>query len=208
MIPKLRGCARRKFAPGSIVYDRGEATDHVFLVVSGTLRVEQIGPDGGAVFVTSHIADDLVGELCLCEVRLRQERAVAVVRAEVVVVRVEDLLDLAARDRDALVGLVEELCHRVDAARRRLGEVGFETGERRIALRVLELALVEGTAVQPGLRALVRRPSQAAIASAAFVSREFTNRVLGELRSLGLVAFERSGPMMVYVERLKTHLGE
>ena len=207
LFPRAAGALpRRRVAAGGTLYREGDSTEHLFLVESGTLRTERVAPNGDLVLLSSHGEGDLVGELCFCEVRARQERAVAVDDAELLVLGVDQMIDLAARDRETLVAMMELLCHRVDVARRRLGELGFDSGERRIGLRILDIALAEGTLVERGVRAIVRRPSQAALASAAFVSREFANRVLGELRREGFLAFERSGPMTVYVDRLAAHL--
>lgn len=207
LFPRARGeLPRRRVGAGQALYRQGDPTERVFLVEIGTLRTESTGPSGAPVLLASHGPGDLVGELCFCEVRARQERAVAIENAEVLVLGADEIVELASRDREALVAVLELMCHRVDVARRRLGELGFESGERRIGLRILDLALSEGTLVERGVRAIVRRPSQAALASAAFVSREFANRVLGELRREGFLAFERSGPMTVYVDRLAAHL--
>ena len=206
LFPRAGALSRKRVAGGGTLYREGDSTDHLFLVETGTLRTERVSPSGEVVLLSSHGVGDLVGELCFCEVRVRQERAVAISDAQLLVLGIDEVIDLAGRDREALVATMELLCHRVDVARRRLGELGFDSGERRVALRILDVALSEGTLLEVGVRVIVRRPSQAALASAAFVSREFANRVLGELRSGGLLAFERSGPMTVYVDRLAAHL--
>ena len=207
LFPRARGeLPRRRVGAGQALYREGDGTGRVFLIETGTLRTERTGPSGDSVLLASHGPGDLVGELCFCEVRARQERAVVIEAAEVLVLGADEIVGLASRDREALVAVLELLCHRVDVARRRLGELGFDSGERRVAMRLLDLALTEGTAVEPSVRAIVRRPSQAVLASAAFVSREFANRVLGELRAAGVIAFERSGPLTVYIDRLEQHL--
>jgi CRP-like cAMP-binding protein len=199
---------RRRIAAGRLLYRAGDPTDHVYVVSSGLLRTERMGPHGEAVLVDSHSRGDLVGELCFCQVRARQERAIAVDASVVVALSAVALVELAASERDTLVAVLEMLCHRVDVARRRLGELGFDSGKRRVALRLLELAMSEGVAAGLGVRAIVRRPSQASLAAAAFVSREFANRVLGDLRAKGLLAFERTGPITVYVARLEESLAK
>jgi CRP-like cAMP-binding protein len=205
---RVGGFPQRRVAAGRLLYRAGDPTDDVYVVSAGLLRTEQIGPDGEAVLVASHGRGDLVGELCLCQIRARQEQAVAVRESVVAVLSAAAVVDLAARERDTLVAVLEMLCHRVDIARRRLGELGFDSGQRRVALRLLDLATSEGVAVGPGLRAIVRRPSQASLAAAAFVSRELANRVLGDLRARGLVAFDRTGPITVHVARLEESLAK
>ncbi len=197
---------RRRVAAGETLYREGDGTDRLYLVESGLIRTERLGAGGEAVPFASLSGGDLVGELCFCTVRARQESAHAVRDAVLVVLSADDLVELASRDRDALIGVLEALCHRVDTARRHLGELGFESGERRVALRLLELARSEGMVVQPGVLALVDRPTQASLAAAAFVSREFANRVLNELRGAGLVAYERTGPVTAYETMLAAHL--
>jgi hypothetical protein len=51
------------------------------------------------------------------------------------------MFDLAARDREVLVVMMDLLCHRVDVARRRRCELGFDSGEPRTAMRILDVAL-------------------------------------------------------------------
>lgn len=192
---------------GAKLYARGGPTDVLFAIESGTVRTSITSPAGDDVLIASYGAGELVGELCFCEVRARQEDAVAVGRTRVIALGVPDLLDAVGRSPEAALAVLEALCHRVDAARRRLGEVGFEDGEHRVMLRVLDLAESEGVVVSPGVVAVARRPTQAAVAASAFVSREFANALLGRLREEGVIDFDRSGPMTVAVDRLRARLG-
>lgn len=194
-----RAGRRRKLKAGEQLYGEGGSTESAFLLTSGRLRTLGRGR------IESYGPGELVGELCFCAVRARQETAVATQACEVIELSATQLLR-ALRNSEALAkGLLEWYCERLGEARALAGEAQLASAAARVARRVLELAAAEGI-VDGEARVLVRRPTHAELGRGALVSRERVSAVLADLRSRGLVAYGRTGPLRVLLDKLRAEL--
>lgn len=103
----------RFFSAGSQIYGMGEATDHLYVVVSGKVRTSVLSPEGRELVLSLPGAGEVFGELCFCQVRARQEQAVAVTDCTVVRLDLTHLVSLLQSSESDAVGLLELFCHRL-----------------------------------------------------------------------------------------------
>ncbi|MGE5047430.1 MAG: Crp/Fnr family transcriptional regulator [Deltaproteobacteria bacterium] len=197
MAPELPRMGRKRtLRAGEALYRTGDPTETAFLIVRGRIRAVAPGR------LDSYGPGELVGELCFCAVRARQEAASATQATDVVELGPAQLVAAARRNEAFANGLLEWYCHRLGEARQLAGEAQLAPAEARVARRLLELALSEGIA-DGAARILVRRPTHVELARAALVSRERTSKVLSALRARGDISYGRTGPLRVLPERLR-----
>jgi CRP-like cAMP-binding protein len=189
----------RKLRAGETLYREGEATETAFVVSRGRVRTLASGR------IESFGEGELVGELCFCGVRARQETATATQSTEVVELAPAQLIATLRGNEAFARGLLEWYCERLGNARQLAGEGQLASAEARVGRRLLELALAEG--IPDGTaRILTRRPTHAEIARSALVSRERASKALSSLRTQGAVSYGRRGPLRVLVPKLQARL--
>jgi len=198
--PDLLGRGRsRRLRAGETLYREGDPTETAYLVSRGRVRTLAAGR------IESFGEGEMVGELCFCAVRARQETATATQLTEVIELAPAQLLAALRRNEAFARGLLEWYCERLGEARQLAGEGQLAPAEARVGRRLLELALAEG--IPDGTaRILTRRPTHAEIARSALVSRERASKVLSSLRAQGLVNYGRRGPLRVLVPVLRARL--
>ena len=194
-----RSVRARRLRAGETLYREGGPTQTAFLVVRGRVRTLAAGR------IESFGEGELVGELCFCAVRARQETAVALQATEVAELSPADLLRAVRSDEVLARNLLSSLCDRLGAARALAGEEQLAPAPARLGRRLLALAAAEG--VRDGAAfVVVRRPTHAELSRAALISRERASKVLALLRREGCVEYGRTGPLRVVPARLRAWL--
>jgi CRP/FNR family transcriptional regulator, cyclic AMP receptor protein len=180
---------RRSFARNEVLCHEGDPADSLHLVERGHLAVQGGLPSGAKATFTILSAGDYFGELAL----LRADRRRT---ATVVALEPSGTLAVAATAFDALCRrspgveriLSVLLADRVDILSRRLLETMYESVDRRVYRRLLELARSyggsDGTATIP--------LSQTQLADLVGATRPSVNQVLQRLAGLDVVRLSRS----------------
>lgn len=189
---------------GEVIYRQGDATERLFVVVSGLVRTSVLSRSGRAYVLADFGPGDAFGEVCFCEIRARQEQAVAAVDSLVLPVGPAELIGFAASGEKAVVELLEMFSHRLAETERRLEELALEGVRARIIgllLRVAPRDLEAGGFVE-----LAEVWTHDEIAARIPTTREQVTTVLGELRKRGAIDYGRGRAMRVRRERLEEML--
>jgi CRP/FNR family transcriptional regulator, cyclic AMP receptor protein len=185
--------ALRKLAPGGsvrgyarnvVVLSEGDATDSLYVVLSGRVKAFVSDPSGKEVILNTIGAGDFFGELVL-DGGARS--------ASVMTLEPSRFFIIPQRDVEALLEGNPEFAR--DLMRKLIGKV------RSLSARVLDLSLkdvygrfakfLEESAVDEGGRRLVsERLTQSDIAARIGGSREMVSRILGDLTAGGYVTVE------------------
>lgn len=180
---------RRTFARNEVVCHEGDPADSLHLVEHGHLAVRAGLSSGATATFTILSPGDYFGELAL----LREDRRRT---ATVTALEQSRTLAVSATAFDALVAhnprveriLSTLLAARVEALSRRLLETMYESVDRRVYRRLLDLA---GTYGEPGGTATIPL-SQGQLADLVGAARPSVNQVLQRLADAGVVSLGRS----------------
>lgn len=186
----LRTARRRHFKRGEIVFHEGDPGDSLHLVESGTFAVQVSAPAGDLATINVLSPGDFFGELSLLQDVLAPRRT-----ATVLALAPAETLAIAGTAFTALRGanpsverlVVAALAARVEHLSSRLLEALYVGVDRRVYLRLIELAEI------------YRRPpadtviplTQGDVATMAGASRPTVNQVLQKLVSRGIVSLDR-----------------
>lgn len=183
------GLARpRTFARNEVVCHEGDPADSLHLVESGHLAVRSGLASGSTATFTILSGGDYFGELALLrEDRRRTATVIALESSRTLAVAGTAFDSLCARNPHVERILSTLLADRVDTLSRRLVETMYESLDRRIYRRLIELARSYG--VSNGHAAIPL--SQAHLADLVGATRPSVNQVLQRLAGQGVVGLGR-----------------
>ena len=183
----------RSFAAGDFVYRMGDPTDHLCLALEGRVRTAIVGEAGQEFILQDYGPGQAFGELCFCEVRARQEQAVALDQARVARIGLEELQTFAGGD--GFWQVVEMFTHRLADLERQLHELSTSSVRERL-LRFL-LRHADEPADAGGFLRVHGPFTHQEIAARIFTTREQVSFHLAALRRQDLVRYGRGEAMRV-----------
>ncbi len=180
---------RRAFARNEVVCHEGDPADSLHLVEHGHLAVHGGLASGAAATFTILSSGDYFGELALLRAdRLRTATVTALEPSRTLAVAAT-AFDALCRHNPRIERIVSAvLADRIDFLSRRLLEAMYESLDRRVYRRLIELARAYG-----GTDAIITIPlSQAQLSDLVGATRPSVNQVLQRLAELHVVRLSRS----------------
>ena len=196
--------AAHYLAPGHYLYLAGEAARSIFYVRSGLLKTSMISEDGKELILRMHTAREILGELCLCDGR-RREQAVAVVDSELIEIPLEDLMLEMQRDRQLLAGFMALMGRSLGDSYDNLSSFFFQRTMGRLVQTLIKLGDDMGEPFEDGIR-ITHHIKQEELAAMIGAPRQVVSSLLNQLRDLRLVNYARKGFLTIDQEALKRYL--
>jgi CRP/FNR family transcriptional regulator len=201
--PLLTSLVRRRVPKGAHLFHEGDPGNHLYLVVSGQVKISRTGRDGVEAVRVMLLPGDLFGELALLD-----ESAARTTDAEAV----EDT-ECLALDRVSLLGFLDahpEMMRSLIAVLigyiRRLDDALLDMASLdipgRVALKLLELVRTHGVQTSDGVRIRMRL-SQRALAGMIGASRENVNRTVGRMVTEGAIRWQDGQVTVLRQEALR-----
>jgi CRP-like cAMP-binding protein len=179
----------RAFARGEVICHEGDPADSLHLVEHGHLAVRGGLASGATVTFTILSAGDYFGELALLRDDHRRTATVVALEPSRTLAVAGTAFDALCRRNPGIERVVSTLlAERIDALSRRLMETMYESLDRRVYRRLLELARSYGA---PDGAATIPL-SQHQLADLVGASRPSVNQVLQRLAERGVVRLSRS----------------
>jgi CRP/FNR family transcriptional regulator, cyclic AMP receptor protein len=194
---------RRTFKRGEVVFHEEDPADSLHLVVSGRFAVQsttRLGED--ALFVVRG-PGEAFGELALVADERRAATVYALERAETMCVLRQDFDRLRADYPSIDRMLVSLLAVELRRMNRLVTDAYYESAERRVLRRLLDLADVYGD----GGSGTEIPLTQEQLASVAGASRATVNAVLAAERARGTIALRRGATIVRDAEALARRAG-
>jgi CRP/FNR family cyclic AMP-dependent transcriptional regulator len=197
----MRGTVRTKIPAGSLMHREGETARHLYLVVSGVVRVFVTSPDGRMMTVRYCRPGGLIGAMSLFATQFAMPGTTqALLDAELLKMSPEVVRRLGEVDVRVARAFLRELSERAWSFIHEIPGSTFATVRQRVARRLLDLASDQGA--DQGTRELIVPVTQQELADAVGTVREVIVRVLRELRQEGVVRTERDRMVIIDPARL------
>ncbi len=189
------------FDGGERLLQEGEPGDSVALILSGRVKVSNVGSDGRETVLDFRGPGELVGELAALDQAPRSSSITAIEPVEALLVPAAAFRSLLDRP-----GFAEEMLRMLsarfrDADRKRI-EFGASDSVGRAAARIVELAERYGEAGGQGI-AIALPISQEELAGWTAVSRAGMASALRTLRELGWIETERRRITVLDIDALR-----
>jgi CRP/FNR family transcriptional regulator, cyclic AMP receptor protein len=183
---------RRRFPKGSTLFNEGDRSDRIVILVSGRVKVSYFTDDGREVVLAVRSPGDLLGELSTLDGEARSATATALEPVDAVLVPAGQFRTFLETHPHAALMLLELLSRRLRDADRKRVEFGAYDTVGRVARRLVELAQEFGERDGEGVR-ITLPLSQDELAGWVGASRKAVGNALAWLRRRGLIETRRRG---------------
>jgi len=180
-------CRIQAIPPKAYVYRTTDQSHHVYLLVSGQVRVAHINEGGKQSILTLVMPGRLFGEMAICYTGLRDECCEVIEASTVVSIPVTPLRDLMRENGDLSFDMITLFGARRRRIEGRLKSVLFQKNRQRLMQLLLELAEDYGTPQGTGIRIALGLSHQE-LGSLIGATRETITIILGELRNEHLLS--------------------
>ena len=195
---------RRTFARNEVICHEGDPADSLHLVEHGHLAVHGGLASGATATFTILSPGDYFGELALLRADRRRTATVTALEPSRTLVVVAAAFDALRTRNPAIERIVSTLlADRIDLLSRRLVETMYESLDRRVYRRLLELARSYGDSGDTVTIPL----SQTQLAGLVGASRPSVNQVLQRLADLQVVSLSRSRIEVLDLSALEQRAG-
>jgi CRP/FNR family cyclic AMP-dependent transcriptional regulator len=169
-----------RYPRGSILFGEGEETDFALLIRKGYVKIT-VGSRERIVGIRG--PEEVVGELAAIEEQPRSASVYAMTDVEALYVSGSEWRKFFGDHASVMHSLVLLLAHRLRESTQKQAESGSLALERRLAMRLLELASLMGDEETGGTAINI---SQAELAGLVGTSRETVSQVMRQLRQRGI----------------------
>jgi len=199
----LRNRSVATFERDQVIYDVGNQGQTFFFLKKGFVKVGSITKDGHELIYDVRKAGDIVGELCASGPQ-RRDRAVALERTEAIAVPLNEVLDVAQKNRDLLQELVQIFCESLADAYDQLNRLAFNDTVHRLVRVLLRLATQMGqsSGQKTELSAYL---TQEEIAQMVVARRERVSTAMNFLRNRGMVDYSHRGHLVLNLKALQNY---
>ncbi len=191
----------RKFPRGSVVYMPSDASDAVFLVATGRIKLYHITSDGKQAVLALIDPGELFGELAVFDEGQREEFAEAMEASTLIKIPRNVLLQLMESQAHLALGITRLMGFRRRRVERRLKSLLFRSNRERLIALLLELAEKYGQRTPQGIQIGIKLSHQD-LASIIGSTRETVTVVLGELQQEKSLIVKRRQIILTQIEQL------
>lgn len=184
----LRSAVRtRRFERGAYLFREGDPGSHLYMVVSGQVKIGRMGEGGQEVVFAIAGPEEVFGEMSLFdEDGQRSADGQALEPTECLLVAKGPLLRFLSSEPKLLLHIVATLSAYIKRKDAAMGEVAFLDIPGRVATKLVELADTRGRAGPDGIQ--IDLPlKQRTLAGMVGASRENVNRALRRFAELGYI---------------------
>ena len=179
---------------GTIFYSPEDASEVLFILKEGRVRIYRLSPDGKALTTAIIAAGTIFGEMAILGQGMHDSYAEALTPCVLCLMSRDDVKRLLLGDPRIALRLTETMGRRLLEAERRLSDFAFKSLPQRIATLLVTLA--ERETPRLALRVLgagrLEVPyTHEQLAEMAGTHRETATKVLNELREQGLIELKR-----------------
>ena len=177
-----RVVSRKSYARGSQILGAGDATDSLYILISGRIKVFMSDLDGKEVILSILEPNEFFGEMGLIDDRPRSASVVALEPCELICISKPDFKRCLAENFDMAMTVMRGLVKRLREADKQIGSLALMDVFGRVARLLLETAeLIDGEKV------VTRKLSKQDIARMIGASREMVSRVMKHLQEAGYI---------------------
>jgi CRP-like cAMP-binding protein len=191
-----------RFSKHQFIVRESEPGDTFFIIVSGSISVCRIAPDGRETILSILKEGDFFGEMSMFDSSLRSASIKALTEVEVGTINRAEFLDLL--DRNPKIGrlLVIELAERLRAANALIAATTSQDIRARLASLLLNLSEQFGEPVDNGIKISLRLTNQE-MANMIGTTRETVNRTLNRFWDDQLVDMRTAHVVVTSPDKLR-----
>ena len=179
--------SRKSVSRGTTVMASGDATDALYIVLSGRLKVMMSDAEGKEVILSIIGSGEFFGEMGLIDDAPRSASVVAIEPCELIGIAKRDFKKCLAENFEMAMGVMRGLVRRLREADRKIGSLALLDVYGRVARLLLDMSEnVEGEKI------VTKRLPKQDIAKMIGASRKMVSRVMKDLQMGGYIEIRGS----------------
>jgi CRP/FNR family cyclic AMP-dependent transcriptional regulator len=174
--------SRRSVPRGTTIIAAGDATDSLYVVISGRLKVMMSDDEGREVILSMLGASEYFGEMGLIDDSTRSASVISVEPCELLVLSKRDFRKCLSENFEMALTVMRGLVKRLREADRKIGSLALMDVYGRVARLLLEMSeMIDGQHV------VTKKVAKQDIAKMIGASREMVSRVMKDLQVGGYI---------------------
>jgi len=191
-LKRLAGIARESsLASGATLFEQGDESDGLYVIVSGILRIYLTGDDTREATINLLEDGETIGEIALLDGLPRSAGAAALTDAKLIFIPRDPFLKLLEESAKLAQQVILTLCERLRAANAQVDQAIFHDLRHRLVVLLRQLAIIHGH-VEKDVAVVDLDITQGKLAQMLGASREAVNKQLRALAKDGKL--EMDGP--------------
>ena len=192
--------SRRSVIKGRTVLNAGDATDSLYIILAGRVKVQRQDDDGKEVILSVLGPGEHFGEMGLLDDEPRSATIVTLENCEFISMTKENFDVFMQRNADMAMVIMRGLVKRLREADRKIESLALLDVYGRVARVLIEFSEEVG-----GRKAVKNKLPRQDIAKMIGASREMVSRVMKDLETEGYIEVESDGTI-VLKERISSYL--
>ena len=172
-------CRWQRYTAGEIVLRYQDASDSIFFIIEGSVRLTYYAVSGQEVILGDMVAGEMFGELAAIDGQRRSATGVVKTNALLAIMPASAFLDLLRTNHDIAMAILRRLTCLVRRLTERVFDFSTLAVRHRIHVAILRLAREHMT--RPNQAVITPAPTHCDIANMISTHREAVTREFGEL---------------------------
>ena len=187
---RLAGIARETtLAPNQTLFEQGDESDGLYLIVSGIVRIFVLGDDSRVATINLLVVGEIIGEMALLDGLPRSAGAAALTDVKLIFIPREPFLELLDSSPKLARQIILMLCERLRAANAQVDQALFHDLKHRLVVLLRQLAIMHGH-IEQDVAVVDLELTQGTLAQMLGASREAVNKQLRALAKDGKIVME------------------
>ncbi|WP_147533222.1 Crp/Fnr family transcriptional regulator [Bacillus marasmi] len=181
----------QKIEKGTFLFQEDALADELFIILSGTVQVSKIVPDGRELTLRMCKQDDIIGELSLFHASQRYMVTGKVITSgEVIVISKQQLESKLSTNHFLALEFVKWMSLQQQKTQTKFRDLILNGKKGALYSTLIRLANSFGVKTEDGILLNINLTNQE-LANFCGTSREVVNRFLSELRKLGIISVNK-----------------
>jgi CRP-like cAMP-binding protein len=181
-----------EFKKGQLIYNQGQPSTSIYLVIEGKVKVSRMGDDGRQVVVDIYQPDEFFGESAILNLPHRSEQAVALDNTKLMAWSGAEIEEIVEKRPRLAVALLQILAQRSSDFTERIESLSADNIVRRLARSLIRFADREGARGDNG-SARMAPLTHELLAQYVGTSREIVTHYMNQFRKQGYLQYSRRG---------------
>jgi CRP/FNR family cyclic AMP-dependent transcriptional regulator len=198
----LASAQKKMYSHGSIVIQRGDVGDIIYLILKGRVKVVLTHIEGREIILNVMKTGDYFGEMSVFDYMLRSATIIAEEDSEFLMISREALTNEIRKNPKIALKMLSNMSNKVREMNEQVNCLTNLDAKGRVAKTLLKLSKKAGVRIENGSH-IIPRPLERDIADMSGTSRETVSRILTELKKNGIIGLSKEH--IVIYEELETN---
>lgn len=189
-LKRLAGITREvSLAPGDVLFEQGEESDGLYIVISGIVRIYLTAGDGREATISLLEDGEMIGEIALLDGLPRSAGAAALTPTKLIFIPHRPFCDLLDSSTQLSRQVMLMLCERLRAANKQVDQAIFHDLRYRLLVLLRQIAVIHGR-IEKDVAVVDLDVTQGMLAQMLGASREAVNKQLRALAKEGGIVMD------------------